>query len=70
MDTADSVFGGLVFVSATLWSIILALPWLPWINREVLPPSTGGHATDLGDVTVVIPARDEAEVIGQTLAAL
>jgi hopene-associated glycosyltransferase HpnB len=70
MDTADSVFGGLVFVSATLWSIILALPWFPWLNREVLPPSNGGHATDLGDVTVVIPARDEAEVIGQTLAAL
>ncbi|UZR27493.1 glycosyltransferase [Methylococcus mesophilus] len=70
MDTADSVFGGLVFISAALWSVILALPWRPWLNREVLRTVSGGHFYDLDDVTVVIPARDEAEVIGQTLAAL
>lgn len=70
MDTADSVFGGLVFISAALWSVILALPWFPWLNREVLRTVSGGHFYDLDDVTVVIPARDEAEVIGQTLAAL
>lgn len=70
MDTADSIFGGLVFVSAALWSLVLALPWLPWLNREVLRTASGGHCYDLHDVTVVIPARDEAEVIGQTLAAI
>ncbi|QJD29024.1 glycosyltransferase [Methylococcus geothermalis] len=70
MDTAYPVFGGLVFISAALWTLILVLPWFPWLNREVLRLSPGGHVPDLGDVTVVIPARDEAEVIGQTLAAL
>ncbi|MDD2767356.1 MAG: glycosyltransferase [Methylococcus sp.] len=50
--------------------MILILPWRPWLNREVLHAERCGRDAELNDVTVVIPARDEAAVIGQTLAAL
>lgn len=70
MDALYSVFGGLVFVASGIWSVVLILPWRPWLNREVLHAERNGGGVELNDVTVVIPARDEAEVIGQTLAAL
>ncbi len=57
--------------AATVWAIVLLLPWQPWRNREVL--ETDGAAPpdyDLSDVTVVIPARNEASVIAATLSAL
>lgn len=55
--------------AALIWAVILILPWRPWRNGETLEPLPTA-ATDLADVTVVVPARDEAEVIGQTLGAL
>lgn len=70
METVYSVFEGLIGVSAAIWGVILILPWFPWRNREVLQFPPTGAGTDLSDVTVVIPARDEVEVIGRTLAAL
>lgn len=54
---------------AAIWLTILLLPWQPWRNREVLEAQPG-LVEDLSDVTVLIPARDEAGVIGATLAAL
>ncbi|MBS1211737.1 MAG: glycosyltransferase [Proteobacteria bacterium] len=63
----------LVFVpaatAALIWIIILVLPWRPWRNGEILDPRLDPDA-ELGDVTVVIPARDEAEVIASTLGGL
>ena len=62
----------LSIISALLWLIILLLPWQPWRNREVLereiPIQLGPY--DLSDMTVVIPARNEATVIGPILSAL
>ncbi len=55
--------------AAALWGIVLLLPWQHWRNREVLEPS-GSETADYGDLTVLIPARDEAEVITRTLNAL
>ncbi len=58
-------------MAALIWLTVLVLPWQPWRNREVL--EADGAATpdfDLSDVTVVIPARDEAGVIATTLTAL
>ncbi|HLF98232.1 MAG TPA: glycosyltransferase [Methylococcaceae bacterium] len=52
-----------------VWLAILLVPWQPWRNREVLEAEPGAPE-DLSDVTVLIPARDEAAVIGTTLAAL
>jgi hopene-associated glycosyltransferase HpnB len=51
------------------WLAVLLAPWQPHRTCERL----GADATaprDLSDVTVVIPARDEAAVIARTLAAL
>jgi hopene-associated glycosyltransferase HpnB len=60
-------------IAALLWLVTSLLPWQSWRNREVL--ELNGDAVDLNqldlsDVTVVIPARDEADIIMDTLAAL
>ena len=66
------LWGGLAAAGAAIWLCILVLPWQPWRVRERLEPEPAGDAaeTGLADVTVLIPARDEATVIGDTLAAL
>ena len=66
------LWSGLAAAGAAIWLCILVLPWQPWRVRERLEPETAGDAaeTGLADVTVLIPARDEAAVIGDTLAAL
>ena len=63
---------GLAAAGAAFWLCILVLPWQPWRVRERLEAEPAGDAADvsLEDVTVLIPARDEAAVIGDTLAAL
>ncbi len=62
----------LVTLSAILWLVILLLPWQPWRNNEVLTLPEGTEPTndDLSDTTVVIPARDEAQIVATTLSAL
>jgi hopene-associated glycosyltransferase HpnB len=56
-------------VVGAIWLVLLLLPWQPWRCREVLEAEAGA-AEDLSDVTVLIPARNEAAVIGTTLSAL
>jgi len=48
----------------------LLAPWHPWTTGERIEAAAPGRQADLGDVTVLIPARNEADVIGRTLAAL
>ncbi|TAN07001.1 MAG: glycosyltransferase [Rhodanobacteraceae bacterium] len=52
-----------------LWAGVLLAPWAPWLCRERLEadPRAAPAASDL---TVLIPARNEAPLIGATLAAL
>lgn len=58
-------------MAAVTWLIVLLLPWRPWSTKEVLEADSSDYErTDLSDVTVIIPARNEEEVIGKTLAAL
>jgi len=57
-------------LSAFIWLAILLLPWRPWRNDQVLEVDSSNGDTNLEDVTVVIPARNEAPVIGTTIAAL
>jgi hopene-associated glycosyltransferase HpnB len=57
-------------LSAVLWLSILALPWQPWRVREALDSADQPPNTDLSDVTVLIPARNEAQVLPHTLRAL
>jgi hopene-associated glycosyltransferase HpnB len=61
----------LAVLSTVLWIGFALLPWRPWSNREVLDAMEGadGDAV-LEDITVLIPARNEAEVIQRTLRAL
>jgi hopene-associated glycosyltransferase HpnB len=60
----------LAAIGAFIWLAILLLPWRPWDSREVMDASPASPEADLSDVTVLIPSRDEAEVIGATLAGL
>ena len=59
----------LVIPGVMFWSAVLALPWQPWRNRETLEANGNGNP-DLSDVTVLIPARNEADVIAGTLLSL
>jgi hopene-associated glycosyltransferase HpnB len=61
----------LVGLSTLLWVGFALLPWRPWSNKEVLDAMDGADSdTVLEDITVLIPARNESEVIQRTLRAL
>lgn len=60
----------LTFVGASLWLIILLLPCRPWSTREFLDGEPDDGNEDLSDITVLIPARNEAAVIQTTLAGV
>ena len=52
-----------------IWASILLLPWRPWSTQEALEADSS-CSPDLSQVTVLIPARNEQDVIAQTLVAL
>ncbi|WP_051747975.1 glycosyltransferase [Nevskia soli] len=57
--------------AAIIWFGTLLAPWRPWSTRErIEPDAAAADGADLADITVLIPARDEAEVIGTTLSGL
>jgi hopene-associated glycosyltransferase HpnB len=60
----------LIIFGSLAWPIILLLPWKPWSTRERLEDSDLTPDADLSDVTVLIPARDEAASIAKTLGGL
>ncbi|MEM6999117.1 MAG: glycosyltransferase [Pseudomonadota bacterium] len=53
-----------------IWSAILLLPWRPWSTRESLDSESELDNKDLSEITVLIPARNEALNITKTLSAL
>ena len=53
-----------------VWLLCLALPWRPWSTREYLEAVPDAAAADFLDVTVLIPARDEASCVAVSLNAL
>lgn len=55
--------------SFAIWLIIAILPWRPWSTREALDASPD-KLVDLSNLTILIPARNEAEVIQKTLSGL
>jgi len=55
--------------AALIWLITALLPWQPWRNREILSANPSS-SVDLSDITVVIPARNEADIIEDTLQAV
>jgi len=64
-----AVLLGLVALAAIVWFSILLLPWQPWRIRHTLEAEKGESAA-LDDVTVLIPARNEAPLVEATLQAL
>ncbi|MBH03645.1 MAG: glycosyl transferase [Xanthomonadales bacterium] len=67
----DSILFWLALASLVIWLGVVLQPWLPWLMRErfAAEPRDAEQA-DLSDTTVIVPARNEAESIDQTLAAL
>ena len=64
----DGLWTYLAAAGAVVWLGILILPWQPWRTRERFQVPHGSPADDdLSDVTVLIPARNEARFIGDTL---
>jgi hopene-associated glycosyltransferase HpnB len=59
-----------ILISLSMWMGLLLLPWRPWRNREIRETEGNSNEERLGDVTVLIPARNEAEVIGRTIASV
>ena len=66
---AAFLLGGSAFALAA-WVGVLLLPWQAHRVRERIEADAGPDVAELGDVVVLIPARDEAAVIGPTIAAL
>lgn len=69
-------WGLLALPGLVIWSLVLCLPWRPWSTREFLDAATSDtesnrpYQPDLSQITVVIPARNESEVIADTLLCL
>ena len=64
------VWNYLAAIGAFIWLAILLLPWRPWDTREVMDSTSASPDANLSDITVLIPARNEAEMIGTTLSSL
>lgn len=61
----------LLLLPAFIAGVVLwLLPWRPWSTREQLDADPSAEPPDLSDVTVLIPARNESQVISRTLSAL
>ena len=61
----------LTLPSIVAWCGLLLSPWRSWGTTEQLhAKSSGFQNSDLDDVTVLIPARNEARVLAKTLTCL
>jgi len=67
----DMILLCLSLMPALMWLAMALLPWRPWSTRESLDAGELQPGDeDLEDITVLIPARNEAEVIAQTLPSV
>lgn len=62
-------FFWLAITGLTIWFSVLVLPWRPCSTRESLDADVG-RSSELSSITVLIPARDEEDVIARTLDSL
>jgi len=60
----------LAAAGAAIWVAILLLPWRLWDTRLCLDAGDPVAGEDLSDISVIIPARNEAALIQETLSAL
>ena len=66
----EPVAAGLTLIGAITWCLILLQPWRAWSTRERLEADPTLASSTLDDITVLVPARNEAAVIGGTLDGL
>jgi hopene-associated glycosyltransferase HpnB len=66
----DAFLIGLAALCAVLWAVFALSPLGLWRNREVLDASSATDDAALSEITALIPARNEAQVIEETLRAL
>jgi hopene-associated glycosyltransferase HpnB len=65
------MFWTLLALSGSLtWLFVLLAPWRFWSTRESLHARGPTPEADLSEITVIIPARDEADLTQTTLASL
>jgi hopene-associated glycosyltransferase HpnB len=60
----------LALLGSSLWLIVLILPWRPWSTREFIDGKAMPIPPDLSDLSVLIPARNEAKEIVRTLRSI
>jgi len=63
----------LAWTSVLLWLFLWLLPWRPWWPGPRLEPQGEGaepNEAHLNEITALVPARDEAQVLPTTLRAL
>ena len=70
MEPGHAVGSLLALSGLVIWVIIFLLPWRPWNTHESLDADIPGPSADLSRITVLIPARNEQDVISQTLDGL
>ena len=70
MEPGHAVGSLLALSGLVIWIIIFLLPWRPWNTHESLDADIPGPSADLSRITVLIPARNEQDVISQTLDGL
>jgi hopene-associated glycosyltransferase HpnB len=67
----EAFFIFLATLSTLLWAGFVLLPWRPWSNQETFDAMEGtGEDAALEEITVLIPGRNEAAVIQQTLRSV
>lgn len=59
-----------LIASTVIWGGVLLSPWRFWSTRPSLDAPGSCEPENLSDITVLIPARNEADVIQTTLRAL
>ena len=60
----------LAIVGVICWWGLVFVPWRPWGTEEQIEATPQINNVTLDNITVLIPARDEAPLIQQTLSAL
>ena len=60
----------LAIVGVICWWGLAFVPWRPWSTEEQIDAAQQTDNATLDNITVLIPARDEAPLIQQTLSAL
>ncbi len=64
------IFTFLTLFGTLIWLIIALLPWRPWYIEDTLDQHVLNLEEDLSEITILIPARNEAAMIQNTMMGL